>query len=114
MPRYGLKNAIFGMALMSLFQVNAAGLGSLLVLSNMPAAAMTPYMDLGGNSGVTAYELGNDYILVEFHGGSLYLYTYDRPGKFDVENMKELAVRGRGLNTYINKYVRKNYARRIR
>lgn len=113
MPRQ-ISIVAFGLLLGSLVQADAAGLGMLPHLSGLSAVAMTPYKDLGGSSGVTSYELGADYILVEFRGGSLYLYNYNRPGQIDVENMKKLAVAGQGLNTYINKYIRKNYARRIR
>jgi hypothetical protein len=36
------------------------------------------------------------------------------PGKFEVEAMKRLATKGRGLATFINKNVRKRYAARLR
>jgi hypothetical protein len=72
------------------------------------------YRNLGGNSGITAYKIEDDSIEVEFRGQSVYLYNYQKPGQKDVENMKKLAVSGQGLNSYISKYVRDRYARRLR
>ncbi|MBS1683571.1 MAG: hypothetical protein JSS76_02380 [Bacteroidetes bacterium] len=72
---------------------------------------MTRYPNLSGNSGVSAYESGDDYIALQFHDGHVYIYDYSYPGKKHVEQMKKLAKAGRGLTTYVNKYVRENYAR---
>ncbi|MBS1595875.1 MAG: hypothetical protein JST90_16310 [Bacteroidetes bacterium] len=71
---------------------------------------MTRYQNLGGNSGVTAYEAGADYIALQFHDGRVYVYDHTRPGRKHVEQMKQLAQSGRGLTTYLNQYVRDNYA----
>lgn len=70
------------------------------------------YKNLSGNSGVAAYEIGEDSIKVEFRDGHRYLYTYQSAGKENIEHMKELAITGRGLNTFISRYVRKRYASR--
>ena len=71
---------------------------------------METYKDINGDSGVSAYEIGNDYIKVKFkHGNDIYLYTYARPGAEHVERMKELAKSGDGLNAYININVRDKY-----
>ena len=75
---------------------------------------MERYLNLGGNSGVEAYEIGEDYIRVQFSDGSVYLYTYASAGREHIERMKELARRGQGLNGYINRYVRKAYERKER
>ncbi|QJR36782.1 hypothetical protein HKW67_15285 [Gemmatimonas groenlandica] len=72
---------------------------------------MQVYRDLNGDSGVDAYETGDDFIRVQFSKGSVYLYTDASAGREHIEAMKELAARGEGLNTYINKYVRKLFAR---
>lgn len=109
----GLKITFNALFMTTLTQTAALAFGGLPSLTYISTTAMIPYLNLGGNSGVTAYELGKDYIIVEFRGKSLYLYNYERPGRVDVENMKKLAVHGQGLNTYINKYVRKKYARKI-
>lgn len=65
---------------------------------------MEPYRDLGGDSGVVAYEIGNDYIKVQFKDGQwrLYTYTYQSAGTSAVEAMKGLARQGKGLNSYIS------------
>jgi hypothetical protein len=57
---------------------------------------------------------GDVFIKVEFTSGAIYLYTYDSTGMQDIERMKELAVAGEGLNSYISKYVRKRYASKLR
>jgi len=72
------------------------------------------YRNLGGNSGISAYEAGNDFIIVEFNDGSSYLYDYNDPGEADVEHMKSLAASGRGLNSFISREVRKRYAEKLR
>ena len=70
---------------------------------------MQSYGNLSGDSGVLAYEIGRDYIRVQFRNGT-YLYDYGSTGQQNIEEMKILATRGRGLNTFIDKYVRKKYA----
>ena len=75
---------------------------------------MERYGNLSGDSGVSAYEIGSDFIRVEFSSGRIYLYTYISTGSDDIESMKKLATDGRGLNTFINTTVRKRYARRER
>lgn len=71
---------------------------------------MPKYMNLGGNSGVRAYEFGDSYIRVQFHDWLIYEYTNQSAGVANVEQMKRLAVAGRGLNSYISRVVRKGYA----
>jgi hypothetical protein len=70
---------------------------------------MQPYATLSGDAGVTAYEIGADYILVQFRKGRTYRYSYARAGEHHVERMKELAVAGRGLSTYISQHVHDRY-----
>jgi hypothetical protein len=56
----------------------------------------------GKQSGVTAYEIGTDYITVQFKSKS---YTY--PESLNSENvineMKNLAINSEGLSTYISR-----------
>jgi hypothetical protein len=75
---------------------------------------MEQYRNLGGNSGITAYEIGSDFIKVMFKDGSLYFYNYESTGQQDVETMKELATGGAGLNSFISSKVRKRYAAKLR
>lgn len=75
---------------------------------------MTKYPNLGGNSSVFAYEIGADFIRVQFIDESMYLYNNGVTGSSNVAQMKALAVAGRGLNSYIQSNVRKAYARKER
>ena len=73
---------------------------------------MTRYKNLGGKSGIVAYEYGDDYIRVEFKDGARYLYTYESADPDNIEEMKQLAENGQGLNSFINRIVRKRYAKK--
>lgn len=73
---------------------------------------MPRYANLGGDSGVRSYELGTDSITVQFGDGSIYEYNAIRPGAAQVNEMKALAEAGHGLNSFINRRVRKNYYRK--
>lgn len=75
---------------------------------------MQRYAKYGGDSGVAAFEIGDDRIIVQFNDGSLYLYTNGSAGRSNVERMKQLAKAGQGLNEYINRWVRKSYHRKLR
>ena len=75
---------------------------------------MEHYKNLGGNSGVKAYEIGDDSITVQFKDGAIYLYTNGSAGSSAIEKMKALAVSGSGLNSFISSTVKKGYARKIR
>lgn len=75
---------------------------------------MERYNDINGDSGIIAYESGNDYIKVQFSTGTIYRYTYKSAGSHNIERMKALARSGDGLNTYINKNIRKMYEIRER
>lgn len=72
------------------------------------------YENLGGNSGVSDYQIGAEFIRVQFSTGAIYLYTYASAGKRNIESMKVLAKEGQGLNGYINRKDRYRYARRER
>ncbi len=75
---------------------------------------MKPYKNAAENSGVSAYEIGDDYIIVEFQDGSTYLYDYKNTGKANIEQMKILALTSEGLTTYINQHVREHYAEKLK
>ncbi|WP_341834606.1 hypothetical protein WJU16_16630 [Chitinophaga pollutisoli] len=74
---------------------------------------MQPYKNLSGVSGVRYYEIDERYINVHFKDGTAYHYNYIVPGVAPVEEMKSLARKGLGLNTFINQFVKKNYAARL-
>lgn len=75
---------------------------------------MVRYKNLGGNSGVSAYEIGAESITVQFSSGAVYLYTYKSAGNSNIEKMKSLAVAGKGLNSFIMRNVRKGYESKLR
>lgn len=64
---------------------------------------MPAYADINGDSGVSSYNIGDDYIDVTFKKGGTYRYTHASAGKVAVEQMKMLAKSGDGLNSYINR-----------
>ena len=69
---------------------------------------MQPYKNLNGHSGVLGYSVGADWIRVRFLKAT-YTYTYASAGFRTVEHMKELAAAGRGLSTYISRFVKNGY-----
>jgi len=75
---------------------------------------MEHYKNLGGNSGVVGYEIGSDFIKVQFSDGAVYLYTHASAGSHHIEHMQHMARSGQGLNSFINTTVRKAYARKER
>lgn len=75
---------------------------------------MERYRNVDGDSGVAAYEIGSDFIRVQFTTGAVYLYNYASAGAANIEQMKRLAAAGDGLNAFINKNVRTSYARKER
>lgn len=93
---------------------------------------MPAYLNLGGNSNVKSYRvvraraerktpafdaggLGLEdeaAIEVEFGDGSRYLYTASSAGLENIRKMVALAEGGRGLNGFVNRNVRKLYAKK--
>ena len=63
---------------------------------------MKPYRDINGDSGICAYDYGNDWIMVEFKHGGTYEYRSAKIGIRHLSAMKQLADSGDGLNSYIN------------
>ena len=74
---------------------------------------MRKYRNLSGNSGIDSYEIGKNFINVQFEEGSKYSYTIISAGSVSINEMKRLAKIGEGLNTYISKHVRKKYAAKL-
>lgn len=74
---------------------------------------LTPYRNRDGDSRVAAYQLFDDGVIVRFVDGSTYRYGPERPGRYHVGQMKSLAMAGRGLAAYINRYVRDKYEERL-
>jgi hypothetical protein len=74
---------------------------------------MEKYKNLGGDSNVVGYEIGQGSIVVQFGDGSRYEYTNASAGSGAIATMQQLAVAGRGLNSYISRHVRKGYSRKF-
>ena len=71
---------------------------------------MEKYANAGGDSGIFAYEIGADYVGVQFtNTGKVYTYSYAKAGKMHVDQMKILARSGSGLNSYIMRNVKNLY-----
>lgn len=75
---------------------------------------METYKNLSGVSGVVGYEIGQAEIKVQFRDRATYLYTYQSAGPGNVEHMKQLAETGRGLNSFIGRVVKNDYATKLR
>lgn len=75
---------------------------------------MENYKNLSGTSGVAAFEQGADYMNVQFSDGSVYHYTHGSAGEGNITQMKALAARGLGLNSFINTTVKYRYAAKLR
>ena len=74
---------------------------------------MQRYQNLSGTSGVVAYELGRDSIAVRFKSGEIYLYNDAKTGRKNIAEMKKLAKSGKGLSTFIARYVHDAYASKL-
>lgn len=75
---------------------------------------MQPYSNLSGASGVVAYELRRNSVIIQFQDGWKYEYTTRSSGAAAIARMKQLAAAGQGLSTFIAQEVREAYARKFR
>lgn len=75
---------------------------------------MVKYLNLHGNSGIAAYEITSTTITVQFNDGMVYRYSYASAGSRNIEQMKNLAIAGAGLNSFINTHTRKLYESKLR
>ncbi len=71
---------------------------------------MQKYINRSGSSAIVGYQLGADHVIVQFNSERIYTYDYQTTGAENVERMKSLAVRGEGLNSFINKNVKDKYS----
>lgn len=64
---------------------------------------MQTYRDWDNDSGILAYEIGGDYIVIQFRTGryTSYKYTYGSAGSHHISEMIRLAQHGDGLNEYV-------------
>lgn len=71
---------------------------------------MQLYADLNDDSGVSSYEIGDSYLKVCFNSDSVfYVYSHVSADKYHVEHMKNMAIVGKGLNSYIDQNVKHDY-----
>jgi len=70
---------------------------------------MQPYKNLGSFSWISAFEAGDDYIKIEYIDGAIHLYNNNSVGSTHLTKMKELAVSGSGLHSYIIHHVKNMY-----
>ncbi|GAA6190345.1 hypothetical protein NBRC116597_02640 [Phaeobacter sp. NW0010-22] len=75
---------------------------------------MPRYRDVDHDSNVFAYEVGQNFIDVEFKGGATYRYSLASVGAEALQTMIALAEAGEGLNSFINRRVRKSFETRLR
>lgn len=68
------------------------------------------YANIGGNSGVDSYVDGYGWILVNFTTGAKYLYTTKSTSDANIDQMKQYAREGKGLNSFIMRIARDGYA----
>jgi hypothetical protein len=63
---------------------------------------MKKYQNRSGNSNVKYYQISQDSIKIIFNCSTeRYTYSYQSAGSHHVEKMKNLAINGIGLNSYI-------------
>ena len=65
---------------------------------------MKPYTDRNRDSGIVAYEYGDDWVHIQFKHGVTYEYLSSNIGITHFQAMKKLADSGDGLNAYINNH----------
>lgn len=75
---------------------------------------MVRYQNLSGKSGIAFYEMGADFVIVEWKSGARYLYNYDSCGRDVIEGMKILAQAGLGLSAFISRYLHDKYAEQLK
>lgn len=75
---------------------------------------MDCYKDLGGDSGIVAYETAQSEITVKFSDGYHYLYSTESTSLSNIQEMKRLADQGVGLNSFIQRVVKKEFVRKWR
>lgn len=72
------------------------------------------YKNLSGASKVARYELAKDSVTVRFTDCSVYRYTNQSADPANISKMKELAVAGKGLGTFIDANLKDRWLKKIR
>ena len=75
---------------------------------------MQPYANLSGDSGINAYDIAPDAIVVRYTNGWHYAFTTASTGAWHVAEMQRLATAGAGLSAYIARHAYGTHARKWR
>ncbi len=75
---------------------------------------MLRYKNLDGKSKVAQYEIAKDSLKIRFADCSVYVYTNQSADPENISKMKDLAVAGKGLGTYIDAHVKDRFSRKVR
>lgn len=72
------------------------------------------YQNLSGKSDVASYKIIKDSVTIRFADHSVYIYTNQSAGRLNVNQMKALAIAGKGLGTFIGANLKDKFERKIR
>lgn len=72
------------------------------------------YKNLGGKSIISQYEIEKDAVNLRFTDHSSYRYTNQSAGRDNIAKMKELALAGKGLGTFVESSLKDRFERKIR
>ncbi|MBI5239585.1 MAG: hypothetical protein HY926_03870 [Elusimicrobia bacterium] len=72
------------------------------------------YKNLSGDSKVVRYEIAKDAVIIYFKDCTVYRYTNQTADPVNVKKMKDLAVSGKGLGTFIEKHLKDRWSHKIR
>jgi hypothetical protein len=72
------------------------------------------YQNLSGKSTVKTYKILKDSVTVVFTSNGKYIYSNQSAGRLNVKKMKDLAIAGKGLGTFIAANLKEGFARKIR
>ena len=72
------------------------------------------YKNLSGKSTVARYESRKDSITIRFTDHRVYIYTNQTADPENISKMKQLAVAGKGLGTFIDANVKDRFLRKVR
>jgi len=72
------------------------------------------YQNLSGKSTVLTYKILKDSVTIVFTNHKKYIYSNQSAGRLNVNKMKELAIAGKGLGTFIEANLKESFARKIR
>jgi len=75
---------------------------------------LTQYKNLGGKSTVARYEILKDSMTIRFTDHTVYIYTNQTADPVNIAKMKELAIAGKGLGTFIDANLKDRFLRKIR